>query len=95
MDGKLSEVCRVSNAALIFGGPNSEFLSQKAEGESKAKNLHREENLRWTKLLNAEFGQPLTHVDAGFHRLALYDTSAEATSEGITVNLSRTISAVS
>lgn len=56
---------------------------------SDSQKEHRESDLRWAKLLNAEFGQPLAHIDAGFDGLALYDASAEATGESITSKLSQ------
>lgn len=47
--------------------------------------MHREENSRRSKLLDALAGQPLTHVNAVLERLARDDTSAETTSESVTV----------
>lgn len=43
-----------------------------------------EDDLRRSKLLNAESSQPLAHVDAGLERSALKETSQETTSKSIT-----------
>lgn len=42
-------------------------------------------DLRRTKLLDAETGEPLAHVDALVQRLALDDAGNEATGKGVTV----------
>lgn len=42
-------------------------------------------DLRGTQLLDAEGSEPLAHVDAVLEGLALDDTGAETTAEGITV----------
>lgn len=44
------------------------------------------QNSRRSKLLDALAGQPLAHVNILLKRLALYDTGAEATGEGVTVS---------
>jgi hypothetical protein len=38
----------------------------------------------WTKLLDAQLGQPLSQVNRRLEILALHDTSNEATSKGVT-----------
>lgn len=43
------------------------------------------ENSRRSKLLNALAGEPVAHVDANFTGLSRDDTSAETTSEGVTI----------
>lgn len=41
--------------------------------------------LRRSQLLDAEAGEPLTHVNALLERLALDDTSGETTSESVAI----------